>query len=167
MDALESSEKSEAQETIAIGKRIKKLRDAREMDQSGLAALVEVRAETISRWETGSTRPRKGDLLLIARELRGSFDWLLAGEGGMDGGQAESQPIPTAIMTGAGEINPPAPGSHLDNLLQIQAGLAMAMRENQRQIDAEIARLRTSRQGTSGDPLRDQPTPPATDQERP
>ena len=158
MTQPEQESKQFVQEIAQIAGRIGETVRNSPLSQEAFAQKVGVTRGTLNNWIKGETDkiPVTG-LLAIAAAGNVSPEWLLSGaKSDLSREEDGLQPIATGIMTGAGEVTPPVPGSHLDNLLQIQAGLLMAMRENQRQIGLEIARLRIARRGASDDLGQDQ-----------
>lgn len=70
----------------SLGDRIRQARErirmptGRRMTQGELADAVNVRRNTVSRWENGEVQPKEpAQLLRLARVLRVSTDWLIAG----------------------------------------------------------------------------------------
>lgn len=61
-----------------VGQRIKMLREARDITQSKLAELMEVKTyTTISKWESGANFPQGRDLVKLAKIFRVTTDYLL------------------------------------------------------------------------------------------
>lgn len=55
--------------------RIKRLREDLDLNQLKFGAAINVRPETISRWENGKTEPSLADMVLIADTFKISLDW--------------------------------------------------------------------------------------------
>lgn len=66
-----------------FGKRLKGLRQDREMTQGELAEAVGVERNTIGRWETETFEPRLSDLLNLAKVLNVSVEELATGKQGI------------------------------------------------------------------------------------
>ena len=82
-----------------LAHRIKEARIARELDQSALAAKVDVASRTVQRWEKGEQVPDSNYLMRIAKATGVSPHWLLTGEGsmyGMHAPQTNVLQIPTS-----------------------------------------------------------------------
>ena len=60
-----------------FGNNLKTVRKARRLTQRELASLVGVSKTTISGWETGANLPAVGTLILLAKTLHTSIDYLL------------------------------------------------------------------------------------------
>jgi len=54
---------------LEVAQRLRRQREARRLSQQDLAARLGVASNTVSRWETGSSRPRLDELDRIARTL--------------------------------------------------------------------------------------------------
>lgn len=60
-----------------FGKNLKEVRKARRLTQQELATLVGVTKTTVSGWETGDSFPAVSTLVLLAKSLHTSTDYLL------------------------------------------------------------------------------------------
>lgn len=76
-----------------IGQKIRELRKGRGMSQEGLAADLDVPANTLSRWETGTYKPTAKDLDAIARLFKVSITEFFPG--------MQSQATRVAALTSA------------------------------------------------------------------
>jgi repressor LexA len=66
-----------------IGERLRQAREAKEMDQSGLAGKTGVVTRTLQRWEKGEQVPDGNAITRLARVTNVQPTWLLTGEGDM------------------------------------------------------------------------------------
>lgn len=63
-----------------IGNRIKEIRESKEISQRELAKKIKVKQSTISNYEKGVREPSLENIILIAKELDVSLDYLLTGK---------------------------------------------------------------------------------------
>lgn len=63
-----------------MGNRIKMLREQRHMKQEELAAILGIRQNTLSTWETGRYQPDHDMLKKIAKEFNVSVDYLIGND---------------------------------------------------------------------------------------
>ncbi len=68
-----------------IAQRIRQARLAKQLDQSELAAKIDIATRTIQRWEKGEQVPDSNYLMRIAKATGVVAHWLLTGEGEMFG----------------------------------------------------------------------------------
>ena len=66
-----------------IASRIKEARAAKQIDQSLLAARIDIAMRTVQRWEKGEQVPDSNYLMRIAKATGVASHWLLTGEGEM------------------------------------------------------------------------------------
>ena len=66
---------------IDFGKRLKLIREERELSQEALAKLVDTSKSVISGYESGTNDPRQSMVVKLCKVLRISIEWLLTGEG--------------------------------------------------------------------------------------
>jgi repressor LexA len=66
-----------------IASRIKEARTAKKIDQSSLAAKIDIAVRTVQRWEKGDQVPDSNYLMRIAKATGVASHWLLTGEGAM------------------------------------------------------------------------------------
>ena len=85
--------------TIGIGKRLKKLREARNLTQPELAHALSVTPSTVSRWERETVEPEAAQLVRLHRFFSVSLDYLVLGE---DNGSIEGLQY-VLTMTPAGQ----------------------------------------------------------------
>ena len=64
-----------------LGEKIFTARKKAGLSQTDLADAVGVSRQSVSKWETGESAPEAGNLLLIAKALNVTTDWLLSEEG--------------------------------------------------------------------------------------
>ena len=67
----------------SLANRIRDARENKELDQTALAAKVDVATRTLQRWEKGEQVPDSNFLLRLARYTGVRVEWLLTGEGEM------------------------------------------------------------------------------------
>lgn len=74
------------QETLKkeIGRRIRKVRESRELTQTDVAQILGMNRSNLSRMEIGEVMPTADTLVKLRKFLGISSDWLLTGEGVMD-----------------------------------------------------------------------------------
>lgn len=72
-------------ETLTVGERLRKAREAHKLTQEQLAVRAGVKQSSISELETGETKEISGSTLLaISDTIKISTHWLLSGRGQMD-----------------------------------------------------------------------------------
>jgi repressor LexA len=76
-----------------IGERVRTAREAKELDQSVLAAKIGVVTRTLQRWEKGEQVPDGIDIMKIARWTNVRPTWLLTGEGDMYAGPSRPENV--------------------------------------------------------------------------
>ncbi len=64
-----------------LSQRITESRKQHGMSQEGLAQVLGVSRQAVSKWETGDAEPEIGNLQLLGQTLGVSVNWLLSGEG--------------------------------------------------------------------------------------
>jgi len=64
-----------------IAQRIREARLSRQLDQSDLAAKIDIATRTVQRWEKGEQVPDSNYLMRIAEAAGVAAQWLLSGEG--------------------------------------------------------------------------------------
>lgn len=69
-----------------MGPRLIELRRKYKLNQSQLGEMCGVSKAAVSQWETGVSTPEIKKLLIIRSKLAFSFDWLITGEGEINGG---------------------------------------------------------------------------------
>jgi repressor LexA len=82
-----------------IGQRIREARLRKELDQTDLAAKIDVATRTVQRWEKGEQVPDSNFLMRIAKATGVIPHWLLAGDGevySLPGKPSNVIPIPTS-----------------------------------------------------------------------
>jgi repressor LexA len=81
-----------------IARRIREARLLKQLDQSDLAARVDIATRTVQRWEKGDQVPDSNYLMRIAKTTGVSAHWLLTGEGEMFMQQLKPNilPLPTS-----------------------------------------------------------------------
>lgn len=65
---------------MSFAENLRKSRNKKDLTQEKLAELLEVSRQAVSKWEQGSGYPEIEKLLLIAKELEISIDWLFTEE---------------------------------------------------------------------------------------
>ena len=75
---------------MAIGERIKKVRQAKSLTQQEFADRISVKRNTVATYEMGRSTPNDSALSLICREFHVNEAWLRTGEGEMFLPEAES-----------------------------------------------------------------------------
>jgi len=65
---------------MSFAKNLKQARDEKKLTQEQAAELLNVSRQTISKWELGEGYPKVDKLLLLAKELNISLDYLFAEE---------------------------------------------------------------------------------------
>jgi len=81
-----------------IAQRIREARLLRQLDQSDLAAKIDIATRTVQRWEKGEQVPDSNYLMRIAKATGVAAHWLLSGEGEMlptDQQKMKVIPLPT------------------------------------------------------------------------
>lgn len=68
------------EKAIAVGGRIRVLRDKKGLSDKDLGDMVKFTRNAVTQWETGRAMPRPDTLQAIARALDTSVEWLLAGD---------------------------------------------------------------------------------------
>ncbi len=63
----------------AIGKRIQRLREKKQITQAALGKMIQVSRAVVSKWECGISAPGAADLASIAAALETSCDYLICG----------------------------------------------------------------------------------------
>ena len=66
-----------------IAQRIREARLSKQLDQSDLAAKIDIATRTVQRWEKGEQVPDSNYLMRIAKATGVTSHWLLSGEGEM------------------------------------------------------------------------------------
>jgi repressor LexA len=82
-----------------IAQRIREARLSKQLDQSDLAAKIDIATRTIQRWEKGDQVPDSNYLMRIAKATGVAARWLLSGEGEMiptDEQKMKVIPLPTS-----------------------------------------------------------------------
>lgn len=86
-----------------MGARIIRLRKAQKpepLSQEALGALCGVTKSAVSQWESDTTAPNLQTILQLRSRLRFSLDWLLTGEGDMNGGFTyDADPLIARVVT--------------------------------------------------------------------
>ena len=65
---------------MSFAENLRQSRNKRNLTQEELAELLDVSRQAVSKWEQGSGYPEIEKLILIAKELEISLDWLFAEE---------------------------------------------------------------------------------------
>ena len=76
---------------MTLNNKIAYCRKKAGMSQEGLAEVIGVSRQAISKWETGESTPEVGKLLLLARTFGVTTDWLLSAEEPIED-KAETEP---------------------------------------------------------------------------
>jgi len=63
---------------MTLGTRIRKLRNENNLTQDRIAEICGATKSAVSQWESDTTTPTLGNLLLLRGKLAFSFDWLLS-----------------------------------------------------------------------------------------
>lgn len=70
---------------MSFGENLKLIRKKNQLSQEGLAEMLEVSRQAVSKWELGEGYPEVDKLLLLSKKLNVSLDSLLGGENTADG----------------------------------------------------------------------------------
>lgn len=76
----------------AFGRRLREARKAAELTQEQLAAFVDLGKQSVSHWEKGRNAPELHVLVVVAKEIGKSLDWLVLGIG-TDGLSRDAQEL--------------------------------------------------------------------------
>jgi len=119
---------------LAVGHRIRKLRERKGLSREELAARVGVHAGSIARWETGGSVPHAYTLERIAEACGGSAEYIRTGQGD------EREPVAAAAE--ADDVF-----ASLDAVVRFLEGMAPAGQERLRKVDAleGLRRMLTAR----------------------
>ena len=70
---------------MSFGENLQRLRKQHQLSQEGLAELLGVSRQAVSKWELGEGYPEVDKLLLLSKKLNVSIDGLLGGDTASDG----------------------------------------------------------------------------------
>jgi repressor LexA len=93
-----------------ISQRIREARLFRQLDQSDLAAKIDIATRTVQRWEKGEQVPDSNYLMRIAKVTGTAAHWLLTGDGEMIAQEQQNQnilPLPTSRYKRVGLVSLP------------------------------------------------------------
>jgi len=77
---------------MTLNNKIAYCRKKAGMSQEGLAEVIGVSRQAISKWETGESTPEVGKLLLLSKTFGVTTDWLLSEDGPADEQSKEDEP---------------------------------------------------------------------------
>jgi transcriptional regulator with XRE-family HTH domain len=125
---------------LAVGHRIRDLRERRGLTREELAARVGVHAGSIARWETGGSVPHAYTLERIAEACGGSAEYIRTGRGG--GVDTRETGSPAGGEGEGGDLF-----ATLDAVVRFVEGMAPAGQERLRKLDAleGLRRMLTAR----------------------
>ena len=125
---------------LAVGHRIRDLRERRGLTREELAARVGVHAGSIARWETGGSVPHAYTLERIAEACGGSAEYIRTGRGG--GTETRETALPGGGDGEGGDLF-----ATLDAVVRFVEGMAPAGQERLRKLDAleGLRRMLTAR----------------------
>jgi transcriptional regulator with XRE-family HTH domain len=131
-------------ERIAVGYRLRALRERRGWDRLQLAEMLGVHSGSIARWETGGAVPHAYTLERIAELCGASSEWIRTGRG--------DSPVPAEPEPDEPEPGPEAAAAHdvfasLDAVTRFVEGMGPAGQERLRKLDAleGLRRMLTAR----------------------
>lgn len=131
-------------ERVAVGHRLRVLRERRGWDRLQLAEMLGVHSGSIARWETGGAVPHAYTLERIAELCGASSDWIRTGRG--------ESPVPGEGEGGAAESGAEQSGAEdvfasLDAVARFVEGIGPAGQERHRKLDAleGLRRMLTAR----------------------
>ncbi|MGL4738939.1 MAG: helix-turn-helix domain-containing protein [Cellulosilyticaceae bacterium] len=88
---------------MGFAENLKLIRNEKNISQENLAEIMGVSRQAVSKWEQGSGYPEMEKLLLLAKELNISLDYLMLGEVEYTQ-QKQQQAMPTNIVVPTGKI---------------------------------------------------------------
>ena len=131
-------------ERIAVGYRLRALRERRGWDRLQLAEMLGVHSGSIARWETGGAVPHAYTLERIAELCGASSEWIRTGRGDSPvPAEPESvEPEPAPEQAGAEDVF-----ASLDAVARFVEGIGPAGQERARKLDAleGLRRMLTAR----------------------
>ena len=130
-------------ERIAVGYRLRMLRERRGLDRLLLAEMLGVHSGSIARWETGGAVPHAYTLERIAELCGASSEWIRTGRGESPvPAEPEQAAEPEAEQAGAEDVF-----ASLDAVARFVEGMGPAGQERARKLDAleGLRRMLTAR----------------------
>ncbi len=88
-----------------FGEKLRLVRTDRNITQEGLAELLSVSRQAVSKWESGMAYPETEKLILLSKELGVSLDYLLLNEEtGTDKNEKKTNEIRPIVISNSGKI---------------------------------------------------------------
>jgi transcriptional regulator with XRE-family HTH domain len=78
---------------MSFADNLQAIRKEKQISQEGLAKIIGVSRQAISRWEQGSGYPETEKLIMLSKELNVSLDYLMLGEKSIDNIKVQSNNI--------------------------------------------------------------------------
>ena len=78
---------------MSFADNLQAIRKEKQISQEGLAEIIGVSRQAISRWEQGSGYPETEKLIMLSKELNVSLDYLMLGEKSIDNIKVQSNNI--------------------------------------------------------------------------
>ena len=129
-------------ERIAVGYRLRALRERRGWDRLQLAEMLGVHSGSIARWETGGAVPHAYTMERIAELCDASSDWIRTGRGESPVPAEPESEAPEPEQAGAEDVF-----ASLDGVTRFVEGIGPAGQERHRKLDAleGLRRMLTAR----------------------
>lgn len=97
---------------MSFAGKIRQGRNKKQFTQEKLAELLDVSRQAVSEWERGNKYPESEKLVMLAKALDVSLDWLFEDELANEIKATTAQPIPAGVIAGLETFS-----SAIDNLM--------------------------------------------------